>query len=699
MSKDRQDNSRNGNGSRRPGWLRLGWALLAVVVLAAGFAFFPSRIRAGVRLTDLRMVIGASAEQANTGAARKTQARYCVDRAETILRDLPDNERALYYRARYRQVLAECISRDLAGQTVVPEQRAEVERRVYASRDAARELCRKLPVAGYYQALYARELNFSAWYDKSVAIPDVIRAFETAHTNYPNVPQVTWLCLQAFAEILEVDRDVLSATELARVEGLFAAMGTALLEQQPDRSAEVLKELQRPFPEPDRLIAVTPPRLLCLDPLYEMFFRQGRYEHCAELIEIMERVNRERVTRQDREKIGLYELSRTHPRSREEMTADLARRRLTLASARGAGTHYAALRQAEIEARQALADDLLEAAIEAAAAGDYYRALRQGRSVATRFPEVAETYPCLAGWLLTVGEGRRAAEQLEVLLGMPRLPPEAIEHGIEVADKLEADRSARDTGALVADVLRVRRAEVGSPLDKEELDGLRQRLTAWAEGGGRTASVARFGHMALFSAGRAAELAGDPRGAAALYRQALELCPLHRPSVDRLLALPPDAAGEAQSVLRTQLDDAGLQGVDRQRELVVAAPGVTLRHLAVTPSVIDPTQAVRVNAVVEITGEVDVPPALPLAFGCADGTAFSSRIAGKDWRNAPEKPRLGQLLVAEIEIVPAIASIEAGHGLPDGPVILRIRGAGRDAGFTFHHPAFEVRRKAAQPAE
>ncbi len=677
---------------------RLGLVAVAALVAGAGLWLYPHRIQAGARIMDLRAVIGATAALENTGVARKTQATYCVDRAKTVLRDLPDHELSLYYQAAYQQILAAGLSQEWAGTEATPEQHAQVVAAVFASRAAAQRLCRELPVAGYYQALYAGELNQSAWYDENVGIPAVVRAFETAHANYPNVPQVTWLCLQAFSEILEVDRDELSAADLERLEVLFATMGTALLEQEPERSAEVLARLQRVFPEPDRLIAVTPPRLLCLEPLYELLFRQGRYEHCATLIETMERVNRERLTRQDTRGISPYELTRTHPQSRAEKEVDLARRRLTLASARGAWGPYAVLRRAEAEARQALCRPLIAAALQAATAGDYYLALRQGRAALARFPEVPETYTHVAGWFLTIGERAKALECLEALLAIPELPPPVSVLGLAVADRLLSDRSTHDTAPLIADVLRVRQALGGRSEEAGDPAAVRERLTAWAKAPGQVAVIARYGHLALFSAGCAAEVSGDPRGAAELYGEALALCPLHRPSVERLMALPAAVAGQAQDTLRVQLEAAGLRDADLHRDLVVPTPGMALRHLAVEPALIDPTQSVSVTIALETTAELLALPALSLVFGCADGSSFASAIAGKLWVDAPERPRLGQLLVAKLALVPAIASLQAGQRLPDGPVTLRLQGAGRDAGFTFYHPAFVVHRPMAPVA-
>jgi O-antigen ligase len=691
----RTDGARPQTG-RRAG-ARLGLAAAAVAVSGAALWVYPPQIRAGARLMSLRAITGATPEQANTGAARKTQATYCIDRARAILHDLPDHEQALYYQAAYTEALATRISSELAGQQITPEQHAQAKAAVIAARGAARQLCQQLPVAGYYQALYAKELNRSAWYDASVAIPAVVRAFETAHANHPNVPQVTWLCLQAFSEILAVDRDELSATDLDRLGGLFAAMGTALLEQQPDRSADVLESLQRVFPDPEKLIAIVPPRLLCLEPLYDRLFRQGRYEHCAALIETMERVNRERFTRQDSEDITPYELTRTHPQSRAEVTVQLARRRLTLASARGAGELYAELRQSEAEARQALCRPLTAAALQAAAAGDYYRALRQGRVLVARFPEIPETQALLAGWLLTVGERQKALESLEALLGMPELPAAVCAQGLAVADRLLSERGGRDEVALVADVLRVRQAQSAGAAGGGDLAAVRERLVAWATGPGQVAAIARFGHLALFSAGCAAELAGDLRGAADLYQQALALCPLHRPSVERLMALPAGVAVKEQEGVRAQLEAAGIRDADLHRDLIVPVVGVALRRLTVEPAVIDPTQAVTVSVAVEITAELAVLPALRLTFGCADGSSFVIGIADKQWSGVSEVPRLGQLLVAKRELVPAIASLQAEHALPDGPVTLRIQGAGRDAGSTFYHPAFTVRRPPPRP--
>jgi len=387
---------------------------------------------------------------------------------------------------------------------------------------------------------------------------------------------------------------------------------------------------------------------------------------------------------------------------------DLARRRLTLASARGAGEHYAELRRAETEARLALCQPLLASARQAAGAGDYFRALRHGREAASRFPEVPETYAYLADWLLTVGQSQGALSHLEALMVMPGLSTDAVERGLAVADRLQTDRDRRGQAAFVADVLRVRRAQSrsGAAGDAPGLrrDGtagdndlvvLRDRLTAWANGAGRPPAVARFAHVAVFTAGCAAELAGDLPQAAALYADALARCPLHRPSVEHLLALPAEVAGAAQDGVRAQLKEAGLDRADLQRELVVAGPGVALRHLSVAPSTIDPTLAVTVSAVVEITAEALALPSLHLDFGCADGSAFSGSIAAQQWNSASDRPRLGQLLAARVELVPAIAALKAGFRLPDGPVVLRIRGAGRDAGFTFHYPAFVVRRGGA----
>ena len=157
-------------------------------------------------------------------------------------------------------------------------------------------------------------------------------------------------------------------------------MGTALLEQEPERSAEVLGHLQRVFPKPDQLMAVIPPRLQCNQALYELFFRQGHYDHCAQLIDTMDRVNRQRFTRKEMRDISVYELTRTPPPSREETLADLARRRLALAGARGDAERYADLRRAEGEARRALCQPLLAQAAKAAAAGDYFRARREAKS-------------------------------------------------------------------------------------------------------------------------------------------------------------------------------------------------------------------------------------------------------------------------------------------------------------------------------
>jgi tetratricopeptide (TPR) repeat protein len=764
-------------------WLRLGLVLVALVILIAAAWFYPPQIRAGARLMSLRAAIGAAKEQENTGVARKTQALYCVDQAKTILRDLPDSERALYYHAAYQQVLSAAIGRELAGTKVTSEQGAQVLEEVFASRAAARQLCQDLPVAGYYQALYAQELNFSAWYDESVAIPTVVHAFETAHANHPNVPQVTWMCLRAFSEILAVDRDELPASDLERVEQLVGAMGTALLEQQPERSAEVLQQLQRVFPEPDRLIAVTPRRLLCYEALYELFFRQGRYEQCAQLLDAMDRLNRERHTRQDAQELTLYELTRTPPQSREEKAAALARRRLVLAGASGADEHYTELRQAETAARYALSQPILVRARDGAAAGDYYRALRHARMAVSRFPEVSEAHALLAGWLLTVGERKRALDALGVLLGMPEPSRQALDQGVTVAERLQTDRRGSDEAALLADVLRVRqaceRARASRPNGKPsgigdappralhgsvahpgsansaELSALRERLTAWARGGAvRTTAAARFGHLALFHAGCAAELAGDLPGAAELYQEALASCPLHRPSVEQLLGLPEEVAGEAQKRIRVQFEAAGFPTASLRRELVVPMRGVVLRHLAVEPPEIGPTQAVSLVAAIEITAELSARPTLSLTFGCADGSSFLSSIGAKQWLEAqntmpdgdgkdparhsgvgspgpaepgaptarrtplvspsspadrgarsrgagtPEAtipPRLGQLLLAKVELVPAIAALQAGHGLPDGPVTLRIPGAERDAGFAFHHPAFVVQRPDPPP--
>jgi O-antigen ligase len=677
---------------------RLGLAGAALAALGAGLWFYPRQIRAGTRLMALRAVVGATAERENTGAARKTQATYCIGQAEAILRDLPANERALYYRADYQATLVACISQELGGRTVTPEDRAAVEAAVFASRAAARQLCQEFPVSGYYQARYARELDFSAWYDKGVAIPGVVRAFETAHANYPHVPQVSAMCLAAFTEILAVDRDVLSVADLERVEGLVAALGTALLEQQPDRSAEVLRQLQRVFPDPEKLIAVTPRRLLCYQPLYELFFMQGRYEQCAALIDAMECINQDRLTRRDTEEITLYELTRTPPQSREETAADLARRRLTLAGARGAGADYVALREAETAARRALAQPLIAAAAEAAAAGDYYRALRQGRAVLARFPEAPEINAHLAGWLLSVGERAKALEHLEALMTARELPQPAIDEGLEALHRLLQNGSERAVAACVADVLRVRQAQHQSAEQRGDLKAVQERLTAWAKAPGQTAAVARFGHVALYHAGLAADLSGDQVGAAALYQEALALCSLHRPSVEQLLALPPGVADAAQGAVRAQLGAAGLRDADLHRDLVEPAVGVALRQIVVAPASITPTEAVRLSVAVEITGEVAGVPVLRFTFACADGSCFPASIGAKQWLNAPERPRLGELLVAQADVVPAIAALQAGHGLPEGPVILRLQGVGRDAGFTFHYPAFTVRH-GEEPAK
>ncbi len=688
-----------GRHSETSPWRRGAFAAAGVAAVAAGVWHFPPQIRGGIGLMGLRNVIGAAEGQTNTGAAEKTQAAFCVGKAEEILRDLPDDERALYCRAHYRQVLTTNLCRELAGVQLTPDQMARVREAAIEARETARAVCRGLPTAGYYQARYARELNYSAWYDKSVRIADVVRAFETAHANHPRVPQVSAMCLEAFSEILDVDRDELPAADLARVERLVADMGTALLEQQPDRSAEVLRHLQRVFPEPEKLITVTPPRLLCYEPLYDLLFSQGRYDHCAALLDAMERINRTRLTRQDSRDITLYELTRTHPLSRDEMSARLARRRLTLASARGAGEDYEALRRAERDARRVLCQPLLVSAIEAAVAGDCYRALREGRTAASRFPEVAETYPYLAEWLLSMGERQRALEALHPLMTMAELSPRVIEHALAVAERMLTERAGRDEAALVCDVLRVRRAQAADAPDAGELPSLRERLTSWARGYGRPALVARYGHLALFHAGCAAELSGDQAGAAELYAEALRLCPLHRPSVECLLALPEEVAGEHQERLRSQLEAAGLLGVCLHRDLVVPAQGVVLRHIAVTPRVIDATQAVSVAAAVEITAAGTELPVLHLDFAGADGIRFGASMGAKQWLNAPDRPRIGQLLAARVEITPAKACVQAGYRLPDGLVTLRIAGAERDHGLTFHYPAFEVRRPPPRPGE
>jgi len=158
------------------------------------------------------------------------------------------------------------------------------------------------------------------------------------------------------------------------------------------------------------------------------------------------------------------------------------------------------------------------------------------------------------------------------------------------------------------------------------------------------------------------------------------------------MAMPAEVAGEAQDSIRAQLAGTGISASLLRSDLVVPALGVVVRHFSVQPREVDPSAAVLLTTAVEITDGRTALPALRLDFGCADGSKFSSSIKDEDWIGAPGRPRLGQLLVAKVELVPAIASLQAGNALPEGPVTVRIQGAGRDAGFTYHCPAFVVRR-------
>lgn len=678
---------------------RAGFAAAAVTVMAAGLWFYVPRIKAGNDLMKLRDIAQSSAAFQNTGVARRMQADYCVNKAESILAVMPDNERANYYRAIYLQIMASAVSRQYAGEQATAEQMQTVVGTVLASRQAARQLAGYLPTNGYYQALYGKQLNLSAWYDDNVDIAEIIRVLETAHARYPNVPQVTRLCLQAFAEILQVDRDELSANELERLERTFIDMGRSLLEQQPAQSAEIFDILSAMFPDPAALIDITPPRLLAYEPLFEMLFRSGRYDDCRRILEIMKQINQTRLTREDQEKISLYELVRTHPASRDEMTVRIIRRKCAVASVTGNWETYAALRSRDYTAQRRVCRKRLRDARAAAEAADLHQAIRIGRRMRRECPENPDVQIALAEWLITVGNYAEAFDCLQPLVWLDDVSPATLRRGVTAAEQLSAVQRFRHGAQAVNDILISRLAVTAQHVDAQRLNAVAARLERDAADARAHAAASRaYEHLAFFYAGRYAEINGDNERAVQLYREALTRCPLHYKTMRRVMDLPVNVAHGIQSAVQDMLGETPVGLRDLENDLVDLAPGVKLRCLTIEPRQIEPYDLVTITAAVELTGEVAAIPPLKLTMLAADGMeiVWISDDTKRNWGIPPEQMKIGRIVTVKTHVAPGTAALGRAQVLPEGTVHIAVSGAARDRGFTFYHPGFSVRRRQAK---
>lgn len=690
----RQARRRKGGGvvaSGRTNWRRcLFFSSGATALLISGFWFFMPRIQAGNKIMELRGIAMSSKKFNNTGVASRIQADYCASQAASVLQILPANERAHYYQAVYLQILASAVSRQYAGKSVTPEERDKVVKAVLESREAARKLCRYLPTEGYYQAVYAKQLNLSAWYDETVAPTDIIAAFEAAHAVNPNVPQVTWLCIQAFAEVLRVDRDELSQAELARLETAFVDMGRALLEQQPRRTREVLRLLQKIVAKDAALMTVMPERLLCYEALFDHFFRHSNYRLCRQILDKMTKINRTRLTRADDANISLYELARTHPAARAEMRAEITRKRRAVASVTGNWEEYAALRKAEFDTRRQLCAKRLNAAREAADTGDLHRALRIGRQLRADYPGNAHVHIFLTEELLTAGDYYQALECLQPLMWLPTVPAEILQSGIDAAQSLGARQDLGRRAQIVVDTLEARAMARRDTVDPNQCRAVIDRIEARST---EPTTSDPLAHLAFYYAGLLAEKNGRITQAAQLYQQVLTRCPLHYKTLRRVLNMNANAIADMQENVRAQLDSRNIKIDDLHCELVDLAPGVTLREFRVAPPRVEPHDTATINATILVHGTVTNIPPLVLRFTGADGTEFKKVLqeSRKNWGLGTGEIKVGQLVKLQTRLIPGAAALNAGEILPDGRVHLSVTGKGRDQGFTFFHPGFLVK--------
>lgn len=683
--------SPRGTRRRSGGATRLGLAGGGLLIAVIGAVLFPPRIAAGFRLDKLRAQLSGD-DVKHSGEALKLRARYFVDTAEEVSRILPNNEAALTHQSAHRQILADFAVYEASLAGAATDARQTANRAVLEAREATFRLCRILPCDGFHQASYAKQLNLSAWFEE-IDPQRLVIAFETAHRHHPNVAQVTWFCLDGLAQVLEADGEDMAPKEVNRLEALLSSMGGDLLEQQPARAPDVFGKLTKINDDPDKLLGMTPPRLLCQEALYRQFFRQGRYGRCAELLDTMEELNRMRVTRDDRDRISIYELVRTHPASRDEMAAQIARKRMALASLAGDWDELLRLRREHSLARRNVCLERLETARKAARDDNLHRAISLGRRLVATFPELPEPRIVLARWLTTAGHYDDAIAYLQPLMWLEPMDLPILNQAAACLRELPEDHRVADNTTMLSDIITVRMAEAGDRPDRDALMTARERLRSWNPASETGRRHSRFAHLALYYAGRAAEILGEQTLAFEDYVSALGVCPMHRVTVERILELPDGIGEDARRQLREALQVMLLPEAALDRDMMEIAPGFSLKQLTVEPAKLRGSDDVRVSLAVEVRGDVSSLPRLNLSLVHEDGSEIGWALASEKsgWSIKAGHLHQGQLIAAEGSFTPAILALETLlQVLEPGRVRIRLNGAGRDKDLSLWHPGFII---------